>query len=160
MFGSTSGALFPVQEEFAVTVGEAGRRIDIEFGDRPVNPIRRAFELDVVPDWSFVHDQVSGSLSGMGPFGAEFFVNEDGGIAELIEDFGERVAVGYGGFGLDADLIARVAGALIGQAFVGECTDVAVLANAEELTLGAEIAVWSVEESVVFKGPSGLKMEA
>lgn len=158
MFCGTAGALLPFKEEFAVTRGEAGFGIDVEFGDGSVDPIGRTFQFDVVADRRLVYDEVS--VRGfVGPLGTEFFVDEGWSVAELPEDFGEGFAIGNSGFGFDADFVAGFAGGLIGHAFVSHGADAAVLADAENLSGGAQIVVGSVEESVVLEGAGSLKLE-
>ncbi len=163
VFGGAAGALLPVEEEFAVAVGEAGGVVDLEFGEGPVDPFGRAFELGVVADGGFIDDQVNGGVRGgigVGPLGAVFLVDEGGDVAELLEDGGEGGAIGDGGFSLDADLVASEVVGLVGQAFVGEGPEVAVLAEAENLTLGAEFARGSVVENVAFEGAGRVETEA
>jgi len=50
--------LFPIEKELAVTVGETGRGVDVEFNQGAVDPVGGAFELGVVADWSFVYDEM------------------------------------------------------------------------------------------------------
>ena len=70
-------------------------------------------------------------------------------------------AIGDGGFGLDADLIAGGVGAEGGvDALVGEGVDAAVLAEAKDLAFGAEVSRGGVEEDVVFVGAGGDEVEA
>ena len=115
VFGGAAGALLPVEKELAVAVGEAGGGVDVEFGEGAVDPVGGAFEFGVGADGGFVDDEVCGGVGvgtdGLGPLGAVFLVDEDGDVAELLEDFGEGVAFGDGGFGLDADLVAGGIGA-------------------------------------------------
>jgi hypothetical protein len=152
VFGRAAGALFPIQKELAVAVGEAGGGIYVEFGQSAVDPAGGAFEFDVVADGGFVDEEVPGGVrvgtDGVRPLGAVFFVDEDGQIANLPEDFGERFAFGDDGFGFDADLVARSVdgGLLVGQALVGDGAEAAVLADAEDFAARAEVAgarVWS-----------------
>ncbi len=42
VLGGAAGALLPVEEELAVAVGETGGVIDVEVGQRPIDPVRRA----------------------------------------------------------------------------------------------------------------------
>lgn len=159
MFCGTACALLPFEEEFAVTRGEAGFGIDVEFGDRSVDPIGRTLQFDVVADRRLVDDEVS-VLGFVGPLGTEFFVDKGWSVAELPEDFGEGFAISNGGFGFNADFVASVAGRVIGHSFVSDGADAAVLANAENLSGGAQIVVGGVEESVVLEGAGSLKLEA
>ena len=95
-----------------------------------------------------------------GPLGAVLLVDEGGSVAELREDVGEGVRVGDGGLGLDADLVARGVGDAVVDALVGEGVDAAVLAEAEDLAFGAEVAGGSVVEGVVLEGARGVEVEA
>lgn len=160
MLGCASGALLPVEEEFAIAIGEAGGGINVELDDGAVDPSGRAFELDVVADGGLVDDEMCGVFCGVGPFGAEFFVDKGWGVAELLEDFCEGVAVGYGRFGFDADFIAVVAGELVGHALVREGAELAVVADAKDLPVGAEIVGRGVVEGVELEGAGGVEMEA
>ena len=98
----------------------------------------------------------------MGPLGAVLLIAEGGSVAELVEDLGEGLAVRYGGFGLDADLVASGVDwvLLVGLAFVGDGPETAVLADAEDLVAGAEVAVGGVVEGVVLEGAGSVEVEA
>ena len=80
----------------------------------------------------------------------------------MLEDLGHRFGFGDDGLGLDADLVAGgVDGVLlVGETLVGEGREAAVLAEAEDLLAGAEVAVGSVVEGVVFEGAGRVEMEA
>src|SRR5437762_1361412 len=126
VFGRAAGALFPVEKELAVAVGEAGSGVYVEFGQSAVDPVGGAFEFDVVADGGFVDEEMAGGVGvgtdGVRPLGAVFLVEEDGDVADLPEDFGEGFAFGDDGFGFDADLVARGVdgGLLVGEALVGD----------------------------------------
>jgi hypothetical protein len=123
IIGGAASALLPVEEEGAVAVGEAGGGIDVELGQGVIDPCGGALQLGVVANGRLVEDEVTtdgefvgkrwvgeeravDSGRGVGPLGAELFVAEDGFVSELMEDGGERGAVGEEGLGLDADFIA------------------------------------------------------
>ncbi len=127
-----------------------------------VDPGWGAFELGPDADRCLVDDEMGGEVGagqGMGPFGAELLVDEGGGVAELVEDLGHRVAVADEGFGLDAGLVAGVVG-VFGHALVGENAETAVPAEAKDLAAGAEVACGGVVEGVVLEGARGLEVEA
>jgi len=139
VFGRAAGALFPIEEELAVAVGEEGGGIDVELGESAIDPVGGAFEFDVVADGGFVDEEVRSSIGvgadGMRPLGAVFFVDEDGVVAKLLEDLGERFSFGDDGLGFDADLVAGGVDRdlLFRLAFVSDGAEGAVLANAEDL---------------------------
>ena len=97
-----------------------------------------------------VDDEMAGEVGvraeRMGPLGAVFLIDERGGVAELLEDGTEGGAIGYGGFGFDANLIAGSVYGLVGAglAFVGDGAERAVLADAEDLFALAEVTGGSV----------------
>ncbi len=129
-----------------------------------VDPAGGAFEFGIDADGGFVDDEVGqgGAVGadGMGPLGAVLLVGEGGEVAELLEDLCHGVAVGEGGFCLDAGFIAGAGEVGVGQALVGQGADVAVLAEAKELRAYAEIARGGVVEGVVLEGAWGFEMEA
>src|SRR5271170_250823 len=45
IFCGAAGTLFPVEEELAVAVGDAGGGVDVELGEGSVDPVGGAFEL-------------------------------------------------------------------------------------------------------------------
>ena len=98
---------------------------------------------------------VMGSSSG--PLCAGFFVDEGGGITELLEDGGEGWAVLDSGLGFDADLVARDVGRLVARALVSDGPNYAVVAQAEKLTLGSEVAGRGVVEGVVLEGAGSVR---
>ena len=63
ILGGTAGALFPIEEEFAVAVGEAGGRVYVECGEGLVDPGGGSFEFGVGADGSFVDDEMCGDGS-------------------------------------------------------------------------------------------------
>jgi len=158
VFSGAGGALLPVEEEFAVAVGEAGGGVDIEVDEGLVDPGGRSFQLDVVADGGLVDDEMGQDAavggSGARPFGAVLLIDESWVVAELMKDLGHRVGVGDRGFGFDADLVAGGIDwiLLVGQTLVRDGAEAAVLANAEDLAAGAEVAGWSVVEGVVLEG--------
>jgi hypothetical protein len=166
VLGRAVRALFPVEEELAVAVSEAGGVVNVERGQSLINPLGGALEFGVVADRGLIDDEMRGGLrvgaGGVGPLGAVLLVDEGRSVAELKKDLGQRRAFGYGGFGLDADLVASgVDGVLlVGLAFVGDGAEAAVLADAEDLAEGAEVAVGSVVEGVVLEGAGSVEMEA
>src|ERR1700758_3524503 len=92
VFGGAAGALFPVEKELAVAVGEADGVVDVELGEGAVDPVGWAFEFGVGADGGFVDDEVGRGVGGGvedGPLGAVLLVDEGGGVAELSEDLGE-----------------------------------------------------------------------
>ncbi len=165
VLGGAAGALLPGEEEFSVAIGEAGGGVYVELGEGAVDPVGGAFEFGVGADGGFVDDEVGegggAGGDGVGPLGAVLLVGEGWGVAELLEDLGEGGAVGEGGFGLDADLVAGgVDGILVGHALVGEGAEGAVLADAEEMAFGAEVAGGCVVQSIVLEGAGSVEVEA
>lgn len=133
VLGGTASALLPIEEEFAVAVGEAGRVIDVKFGQGAIDPIRRAFQFCVVSDRGLVDDEMDDGVGDgvdVRPLSAEFFVDERWGVTELLEDGGECWAILNCSLGFDADFVARDVGRLIGQALMGEGPGGAVVAEA------------------------------
>ena len=137
VLGRAAGALFPVEEELAVAVGEAGGGVDVEDGQGAVDPVGGAFEFGVGADGGLVEDEVGRGVGGGvedGELGAVLLVDEGGAVAELGEDLGKGVRVGDGGLGLDADLVAGGVGVGgVVDALVGEGVDAAVFAEAKDL---------------------------
>src|SRR5215467_13013788 len=97
----------------------------------------------------------------MRPLGAVLLVSEGGNVTEVNEDVGECLAIGDGGFGLNAGLISRgIADASgIGEAFVCQSPRVAVAADAEDFGASAEVAGRGVVERVVFEGARSVDAE-
>jgi hypothetical protein len=159
-------ALFPIEEELAVAVRETSGWVDVEFGQSLVYPGCGTFEFGVVADGSLVDDEMSCGLrvgaGSVGPLGAVLLVDEGGSVAKLLEDLGESLAFRDGGLGLDADLVAsgvdRVL--LVRLAFMGDGAERAVLADAEDLPKGAEVAVRCVVEGVVLEGAGSVEVKA
>src|SRR5579871_2926382 len=150
ILGGAAGALLPVEEELAVAVGKAGSVVDPKRGQGPVDPVGRALELCVVADWGLVNDEVYGGLAAVGPLSAVLFVGKGRSVADLLEDFGESGAFSHSCFRLDANFVAGVFGGvlLIADAFVGDGTEGAVLADAEKGAFGAEISPRCVVQGV------------
>ena len=98
----------------------------------------------------------------MGPLGAVLLVGEGWGVANLLEDLAEGLAVAKGGFSLNADFVARWFSGVFWtiHPFVGDGPSVTVFADPENLTFGAELAGGRVVEGVVFEGSGGVEMEA
>jgi len=161
-----AGALLPIEEELAIAVCEAGSGVDVEFGEGAVDPVSGAFELSPGADGGFVKDEMGEGgifgIDGVGPLGAVLLVDKGGGVAELLEDGGKGRGLGDSGLSLDADLVAGGVdgGFEAGFALVGDRTEGAVLADAEDLFALAEIAGGSVVEGVVFEGARGVEVEA
>jgi hypothetical protein len=166
MLGRAACALFPVEKELAVAVGQAGSGVDVEFGQRAIDPLGRAFCLGVGADRGLVDEQVRGGVGvradRVRPLRPVLFVGEDGDVTHLSEYFGQRFAFGDDGFGLDADLVARRVdwSLLVGQAFVRHRAQAAVLADAKHFAPCAQVAVGSVVQSVVFVGPGSDEMKS
>jgi hypothetical protein len=166
VLGWAGGALLPIKEQLSVAVGEAGGWIYVEGGEGLVDPGGGAFEFGIGADWRLVDDEVCHRVGvracWMRPLGAVFLVGESGSVAELLEYLGHGFAFGDDGFGFDADLVAGgVDGVLlVGKALVCEGAEAAVLAQAEDLFAGAEIAVGSVVEGIVLEGAGSDEVEA
>jgi len=185
IFGGAAGSTFPGEEETAVAFRDAGSWVDVEFGKGFVDPCGWAFEFRVVADRGFVDYEVAPgtwcwemegiryageerTFDGRGdlrPLGAEFLVAEDWRVAKLLEDGFEGGTVVNVGLGLDADLVSRLGVELSGSggiwlAFVGECPDVSVAADAEDLFGFAQSAAGGVVESVQLEGARGVEQEA
>ena len=56
--GGATGTLLPVEEQFAVAVGEAGGPFDVEFGQGAVYPVWWAFQLGIVSNGGLVDDEM------------------------------------------------------------------------------------------------------
>jgi len=163
VFGGATGALLPIEEELAIAVGKAGVRIDVEFGQGAIDPVRRAFEFGVISDGGFVNDKVGygvGDGIDVGPLGAEFFVDEGGCVTERLKDGSEGRTVFDCSLGFDADFVACDVGRLVARALVSEDPDGAVAAKAKKLTFGAEIAGGGVVKGVVLEGARSVEVEA
>ena len=81
VLGRAAGALFPVEEELTVAVGEAGGGVDVEEGESAVDPTGGAFEFGVAADGGLVEDEVGRGVGcGVedGELGAVLFVDEGG----------------------------------------------------------------------------------
>ena len=163
VLGGATSTLLPVEEQFAVAVGEAGGPFDVEFGQGAVYPVWWAFQLGIVSYGGFIDDEMGygvGDGIDLGPLRAEFFVDEGGGVTELLEDGGEGWAILDSGLGFDADLVARDVGRLVARALVSDGPNGAVVAQAEKLTLGSEVAGGGVVEGVVLEGAGSVEVEA
>ena len=181
--GGAAGALLPVEEEAAVTVGEAGGGIDAKFCEGIVDPRGGSFELGVVAEGGLVDDEVTPGVwprdfdgvdgfceeravdgwSDLRPLSAKLFVAEDGSVAEGFEDRTERGTVVEMGLSLDADFVAGGVGADgrgTGLAFVGDSPEAAVAADAEDLLGFAKGASRGVVEGVLLEGAGCVEQEA
>lgn len=156
MLGRMAGAVFPFQEKAAVAEGNGVLDVNAEPGEHCVDPLGRAFELGPDPDGGLVEHEMT---AVDGPFGAVFFVAEDGNIAELLENVDGGFAVGDVGFGFDTGLVALVVG--VGRdAFVSNGAAVAVVADAQELATVAEGSIGRVVERVLLEGAWSFEREA
>jgi hypothetical protein len=166
MLGGAVRALLPVQEELAVAVSQTRGRIDVECGEGLVDPGGGAFEFGIVANGGLVDHQMGGGcrvdVGGVRPLGTVLLVDEGGGVAKLLKDLAESFALRDDGLGLDADLVAGgVDGVLlVGLALVRDRAERAVLANAQDLPPGTEIAIGGVVEGVVFEGARSDEVEA
>src|SRR5579875_2433056 len=97
-----AGALLPIEKKFSVTVGGAGCVRDAKQGKGFVDPRRRPFKLGEGADGGFVEDEMARyfGTDGLRPFSTILLVGEDGHVAKLGEDVGERGRVRNAGLGL------------------------------------------------------------
>src|ERR1039458_10416683 len=95
----------------------------------------------------------------VGPPRAPFFVAKCGDEADGVKNFSEGLAVGDFGFGFDAVLVGIFAGAGVRQALVGQQAVAGVVADAEDFSAGAHLAVGCVVEDVGLKGAGSLEGE-
>ena len=70
---SAAGPALPGEKQSGVRVGDVLIGEDAESLGGVVDPARGALDLAKVPNWSFIQDDVSGTVA---PLGTEFFVAE------------------------------------------------------------------------------------
>jgi len=164
VFGGARGALLPVEEEFAVAVGRAGSVIHAKPDEGVVDPRGRTFEFGEGADGGLVENEMGGyfGADGIGPLSAELLVDEDRDVAEATKDLSERGAIGDDGLGFDADLVTcgGVGCFVNGLALVRDRAERAILADAEDLAAGAEVAGGCVVERVVLEGARRVEVKA
>ena len=152
-----AGMLLPLLEEATVAEGGDVSVVHVECREHAVDPFRWPFELGVLADGRLVDDTVAFAI---GPFAAPLLVNECEGVAEHFEDGGDRLAVLHCSFGFDAFFVARL-GRVVGRGLlVSQEPVVAVAAQAQDLTRGAELVRGRVEEDVALKGARRLAAKA
>jgi len=149
--------LTPQIKEPAVAEREVLGRIHSEALRGAIDPLGRALELGVIADRGFVDDAVAFTVV---PLGAPLFIAEGSDETEREKHAGQRVAVGDRGFSLDAVFVTAFAGRSCRHPFVRQRPTACVIANAQNLSSRAHLAVGSVIENVALKAARSLNAKA
>jgi hypothetical protein len=152
-----AGMLFPPEiEEAAVAEGQIQIGADTETLGDAVNPLIRAFEFGEVADGGLIDDAMAVAVF---PLRAPLFITEGSYQAKGEEDVFKRAAVGNFGLGFNAMLVAVFAGAVTRQALVGQGPAAGVVANTQDFSAGAHLAVGCVIQDVALEAAGGLQAE-
>ncbi len=149
--------LAPQIEEAAVTQRQVFFAVDAEPRGGAINPFGRALEFRIIADGRLVDDTMSLTVF---PLGTPLLIAKGRDETEGEEDGLERAAIRNFRFGFDAMFMAIFAGTVVRQTLVGERPTAAVVANAQNLSVGAHLAIGCVIEDVAFEAAWRLQAES
>src|SRR6185437_6708917 len=95
-----------------------------------------------------------------GVLGAPFFIAERGKQSEGAENLCESLTAGDLGFGFDAMFVQVLSGAGVGKALMGQGPVAGIVADTQDFSAGAQLAVGRVIQDVAFKRTRGLEAKS
>ncbi len=146
--GCRSCALPPLVKKPSVACRQSFVPGNVESRCHGIDPLGQALQFGVTADGRFVDHAMA---MAVGPLGAPLFIEEYRFESKRGKDAHQSLRVGDFCFAFDAVLMSIFSDAGVGDSLVGQDGPSGVFADANQLTTGAQRAVWSVEELVTLK---------